>query len=344
LKVRVAEAAPALAPHARGPKPVDVVCGVVWRNGRYLLAQRPEGRIWAGWWEFPGGKIEAGESAAAAMARELQEELGIRVTRTDPWLLKVFDYPHARVRLHFFHVRGWRGEPDGLEGQRLHWQTSGETCSVGPLLPANVPILRALEMPPLLPVSPPPEVPHAIALARVGTTLAKGHAPVANATASPANAGGPVAGWLQVRRGALEAAQWADWVSLCRTHGLLPIANVAPDTALALGAEALHLSASRLANLASRPQLPLVGASVHTRAELEHASALGLDYVILGSVQITSSHPGVNGLGWQAWADIARWASVPVYAIGGLAPADLELARTHGASGVAMIGSAWGPP
>ncbi|MFZ4499803.1 MAG: Nudix family hydrolase [Burkholderiales bacterium] len=318
---------------------VDVVCGVIWsRDGQYLLAQRPEGRIWAGWWEFPGGKIEAGESAADAIARELLEELGIRVTRADPWLRRVFDYPHARVRLHFYQVRAWSGEPACLEGQALHWQMPGSVCEVGPLLPANVPVLRALDLPCVFPVTPPPDVPHGEALRRVANTL-RGDPPWRRHANTSIHSSG---GWLQIRRGEMRWAEWQDWRALCEDHSLLAIANTAPDTAQTLGAEALHLSANHLAALDARPLFGKVGASVHHRAELERAAALGLDYVILGGVNHSASHPGRAGLGWTAWAQLAAWSPLPVYAIGGLNPDDLDAAQAAGASGIAMIGAAWG--
>lgn len=309
---------------------VDVVCGVIWSaDGRYLLAQRPKGRIWDGYWEFPGGKIEAGETPAEAMDRELAEELGIRVTRSDPWLLKVFDYPHARVRLHFFHVREWSGTPTCLEGQQLHWQTPGEPCGVGPLLPANEPILRALDLPSLFPVTPDISVPHVRALALVNARLSR----------LPWSPGPRV---LQVRRGEVTRSEWRDWSVLCAGHGVTAVLNATPDLAATLGASAVHLSAARLAALHERPpHLTLLGASVHCREEIERAAGLGLDYVILGSVKETASHPGHAAMGWITWADTARWASVPSYAIGGLRLGDLDDARRLGATGIAMIGGAW---
>lgn len=309
---------------------IDVVCGVIWSSdGRYLLAQRPQGRIWSGYWEFPGGKIEPGEPAEAAMTRELQEELGINVTRADPWLLKVFEYPHATVRLHFFHVRDWSGTPHGLEGQALHWQAPSAPCAVEPLLPANAPILRSLAMPPLLPVTPNTALPHREALAVVAAGLSRWHIHKCE-------------GWLQIRRGDLSAGEWRDWMSLCAEHGVLPIANTGVDEARALGAAAVHLSATRLSSLVARPDVRLIGASVHTRAELDRAAWLGLDYVILGSVNATPTHPELRGLGWPAWQASAHWSPIPVYAIGGLGPDALDDARRHGATGLAMISAAWG--
>jgi 8-oxo-dGTP diphosphatase len=100
---------------------VDVVCGVIWSgDGRYLLARRPEGRIWSGWWEFPGGKMEAGETRRPPPSVANRTRSSASGSPQTPWLRRVFDYPHARVRLHFFQIRCWSGEPAGLEGQQLH--------------------------------------------------------------------------------------------------------------------------------------------------------------------------------------------------------------------------------
>ncbi len=126
---------------------IEVVAAVIFNpRGEFLLAQRPPGKAYAGYWEFPGGKVETGEDAASALARELHEELGIEVTLAYPWLTRDFDYVHAAVRLRFFRVLGWSGELRGRELQQFTWQ-SVRTITVAPLLPANGPILRALELP-----------------------------------------------------------------------------------------------------------------------------------------------------------------------------------------------------
>lgn len=122
----------------RPAQPVAV--GVVFdRDGRFLLTSRPAGKVYAGWWEFPGGKVEAGEDVAAALARELHEELGIEVIRSDAWRDFEMDYAHARVRLYVRTVRDWRGTPEPREGQRLAWQSSPP--DVAPLLAGTLPIL-----------------------------------------------------------------------------------------------------------------------------------------------------------------------------------------------------------
>ena len=119
---------------------VDVAVGVlIDSNGRFLLTSRPEGKVYAGWWEFPGGKLEAGESVAEALARELHEELGIVVHEVRPWDVTRMDYAHARVRLHFCKVTAWHGDFEMREGQQMAWQTLPVT--VGPVLPGTLPVL-----------------------------------------------------------------------------------------------------------------------------------------------------------------------------------------------------------
>ena len=120
---------------------VDVAVGVlIDADGRFLLTSRPEGKVYAGWWEFPGGKLEAGESVEAALTRELHEELGIEIGASTAWRVEEIDYPHARVRLHFRKVLAWRGDFEMREGQRMAWQTL--PVEVRPVLPGTVPVLR----------------------------------------------------------------------------------------------------------------------------------------------------------------------------------------------------------
>lgn len=131
------------AVNAQSRKVTEVAVGVMMQpDGRFLLAQRPAGKPYEGYWEFPGGKLEPGESVEAALARELHEELGLEVTRCVRWHVLEHDYPHAYVRLHFCKVTGWSGEPVGLEGQAFSWQTVPVT--VGPLLPATIPVVQWL--------------------------------------------------------------------------------------------------------------------------------------------------------------------------------------------------------
>lgn len=122
-------------------QPVDVAVGVlIDPGGRFLMTSRPDGKVYAGYWEFPGGKLEAGETVEAALRRELHEELGIVIGEVHPWQVELVDYPHARVRLHFCKVYSWRGDFEMREAQAMSWQTL--PVEVVPVLPGTIPVLR----------------------------------------------------------------------------------------------------------------------------------------------------------------------------------------------------------
>jgi 8-oxo-dGTP diphosphatase len=122
-------------------RPVDVAVGVlIDADGRFLLTSRPDGKVYAGYWEFPGGKLEAGENVEQALRRELQEELGITIGQAEPWKVEMVDYPHARVRLHFCKVFEWAGELQMRERQAMAWERL--PVQVGPVLPGTVPVLQ----------------------------------------------------------------------------------------------------------------------------------------------------------------------------------------------------------
>lgn len=123
--------------------PIDVAVGIlVQPGGDVLLAQRPSGKPYEGYWEFPGGKVEPGEPIMDALKREFVEELGIEISSADPWCCVEHVYPHAHVRLHFYLSRDWKGEPQSLEGQALAWQGA---VQLEPLLPATIPLIQWLE-------------------------------------------------------------------------------------------------------------------------------------------------------------------------------------------------------
>ena len=130
-----------MADTATAPRvPVDVAVGVlIDAQGRFLLTSRPPGKVYAGYWEFPGGKLESGETVEQALRRELQEELGITIAAAQPWKIELMDYPHARVRLHFCKVWQWTGDFEMREGQAMAWQTL--PVQVRPVLPGTVPVL-----------------------------------------------------------------------------------------------------------------------------------------------------------------------------------------------------------
>jgi len=136
-----AERVPADVESSEPRRPVDVAVGVlIDAADNFLLTSRPEGKVYAGYWEFPGGKLEPGETVEQALRRELHEELGITIGAAEPWRIELVDYPHARVRLHFCKVREWQGAFEMREQQAMAWQTL--PVLVRPVLPGTVPVLQ----------------------------------------------------------------------------------------------------------------------------------------------------------------------------------------------------------
>ena len=306
---------------------VEVAAAVILRaDGAFLLARRPQGKVYAGWWEFPGGKVEDGEPAEAALKRELHEELGIDVRQAWPWLTRMFTYEHASVRLNFFRVTEWSGEPHGREGQLLAWQHLGATM-VEPMLPANAPILASLALPSQYAVSAVAMLGREEFMRRLELRLRGGLR------------------LLQLREKGLSRGELLELAkgvcALAHRHGAKVFVNGDAMLALEAGADGVHFTARELMRLESRPQGLLAGASCHDGSELAHAMKLELDLAVLGPVHPTDSHPGATTLGWDGFARIARGATLPVYAIGGLRTADLEAAWGAGAHGIAMISGAW---
>ena len=304
---------------------LEVVAAVIERaDGAFLLAQRPAGKVYAGWWEFPGGKVHEGESTETALARELHEELGIDVERAYPWITRVFTYPHATVRLNFFRVVQWSGEPHPYEGQAIRWQRFDEPMAQ-PMLPANAPVLRSLALPMEYAISTAETLGAKEMLASIERRLATGLR------------------LIQVRDKAL--ADRADFarsvVALAHRRGAKVLVNGDEQSARSAGADGVHWSAALLNQAERRPRDLLCGASCHTAAELERAAALECDFTVLGPVRETATHAAGPTLGWDGFARIARGAPVPVFAIGGLRPSDLDEARSNGAHGLAMIRGSW---
>jgi 8-oxo-dGTP diphosphatase len=307
---------------------VDAAVAVLVRpDGQVLLGQRPEGKPWAGWWEFPGGKIEDGESALHALQRELDEELGTQAAEVYPWLTRTFDYPEKTVRLHFFMVRGWTEDPHGREGQELSWQDPA-ALSVGPMLPANEPILAALMLPPVYAITNLAEMGEAQFLVQLERALNNGLR------------------LIQIREKQLERDvlyRFAEQVlKLAQPHGAKVLLNGNVGLARTLGAHGVHLSSNQLMALHEKPENLLCAASCHTADELAQAQKLGLDFVVMSPVLPTQSHPDAGALGWEAFSNLIQDLPMPVYALGGLQPDDLIAAWQAGAHGIAMQRGAWG--
>jgi len=288
-------------------------------DGTFLLAQRPEGKPYPGYWEFPGGKVEPGETPFDCLKREIKEELDAEVLEATPWIVRVRTYTHATVRLNFFRVTAWSGEFRGMEGQAHVWQDVHQ-LTVSPMLPANTPVFRALAVPDRLAISNVAALGLSEYSQRLESALKQGLR------------------WLVLREPTLSAAELSEAArelgGRMRAHGGKLLVS-GRHAALLTKADGVHLTSRDLMACASRPDHALVTASCHTRAEIDHAAALGLDAVVAGPVLATASHPG-HCLGWDGFADLTRDPPLPVFGLGGLAVADVTRAQALGAQGVAF--------
>jgi len=307
-------------------------------DGSVLLGQRPAGKPWSGYWEFPGGKIEDGESPAHALIRELQEELGITPTQYYPWITRTYDYEakynaHGElesraktVKLHFFIITGWTGEPAGLEQQALSWQNP-QCVTVGPMLPANAPILTGLCLSSIYAITNLHELGEDLFFARLNVVLSRGLK------------------MIQIREKQLSTEALLQFsrkvIALAEPYSAKVFINSDVDLAQALNVAGVHFSSKQLMGLQSKPQGLLSGASCHNEKELMQAARLGLDYVMLSPVQPTRSHPEVSALGWECFAGLIKDYALPVFALGGMQGNDLHLARTYGAHGIALQRAIW---
>jgi 8-oxo-dGTP diphosphatase len=311
-------------------KLTEVAAAVIERRAadgamEFLLGQRAPGTFYPGYWEFPGGKVEPGETPHDALVRELGEELGIGVTRADPWLRREHVYEHAHVRLNFFRVRDWCGELHDHVHSALAWQRADGRRWRPCCRPTRrcwrrwpCPILRHH---------------HAGEIGIDAQLMALAHA-LENGLRL-----------VQLREPTLDAARRSAFVhaavDLCHQYGARVLVNGDPALAAATAADGVHLQARQLAAQTARPDFALVAASCHTAAELERAAQLGCDFAVFGAVRATASHPGVAGIGWEGLAAALAVPPLPTFALGGLSRADLDAAQRAGAHGIAAIRGAW---
>lgn len=278
-----------------------------------------------GLWEFPGGKVEAGEDSYAALQRELYEELGIDLVSARPLIRIPYHYPDQAVLLDVWQVTDYTGEVHGREGQPVQW-VAPERLSEFAFPAANRPIVTAARLPDRYLITPETEVDFLERLAcacAAGIRLVQLRAPTLDTRA-----------YIERARAACACAH---------AHGAQVLLNADPACVAQVGAAGVHLSARRLLQLARRP-LPAslwVAASCHNAAELRHAMHIGCDFVVLGPVQPTASHPGAAHLDWSGLQALSEIATLPVYALGGMTCNDLDAAWRAGAQGIAAIRGLW---
>ncbi len=310
-------------------KRVHVAAAVIRRaDGQILLAKRADQQHQGGLWEFPGGKVEAGESVIAALHRELQEELGIGVTAARPLIKVRHDYADKQVLLDVWEVSGFSGEPHGAEGQPLAW-VSPRQLPEYEFPAANQPIVQAARLPAQYLITP-DELERKVLLQGVQTAVANG------------------VRLIQLRAPNMYVPEYRDLavdvVGLCAGKAQLMLKG--PLEWLGdLPAAGWHLTAQQLRKYADKgrpfPADRWLAASCHNAEELALAQQMGVDFVTLSPLQPTQTHPDAVPLGWDAAAQLIEGLNMPVYLLGGVVASDTERAWQLGAQGVAGIRAFW---
>jgi 8-oxo-dGTP diphosphatase len=260
------------------------------RDDRVLVAKRPDGSHQGGKWEFPGGKVKVGETVRDALARELDEELGVTVRSAYPLIQVRHAYPDKRVYLDVWRVTAFEGQPSGREGQGVAWVERGRLQALD-FPAANQPVVKAVRLPALYVISDVQRLGQAEFMRRLERALACG------------------VRLLQLREPQLDSAAFQR-----------------------LARQVVHLC---------HGARYWVAASTHNREELSLAANLGVDFVVLGPVRPTPSHPELAALGWGCFAELCAATNLPVYALGGLRAEHVSTARESGAQGLAMISGIW---
>jgi len=310
-------------------RPIHVAVAVIQNAaGQILISRRPAHLHQGGLWEFPGGKLEPGESVAQALKREIYEELGLGVKAHAPLIRITHHYPDRVVLLDVHRVTQFTGCPEGREGQLLRW-LAPEQLRNYPLLPADRPIVTAVNLPDHYLITGADPLDRSAFLLRMERSLVKG------------------VKLVQLRAKSLTPSEYGllaeAALKLCREHGARLLLNAAPDWVEPLGADGVHLTSKQLADLDERPldRNYWIGVSCHSADDLARAAALELDFAVLSPVLPTASHPDAQPLGWQQFGVWVEAARLPVYALGGMRRGMLDEAQGYGAQGIAGISGLW---
>lgn len=310
---------------------IHVAVGAIFRNGKVLIARRPDHVHQGGLLEFPGGKVEAGESVQQALVREIREETGLRIApgSLEPLIEVRHDYGDKQVFLDVWLTSSAEGNAEGCEGQEIRWLDVRELADAD-FPAANRPIIRALQLPRHYAIT---------GAAENEDTFLK------RLQESGGNSGTELCLLRAPELSEDSYALLADRaLELCQAGGFMLMLHGSPSLLEQFPrAGGVHLPWRVARQLSARPvpESYLLAVSCHDEKEIAHALRLRADFVTLGPVKPTPSHPGVPGIGWRRFRELAAAATVPVYALGGLSLADMAEARGAGAQGIAGISFWW---
>jgi 8-oxo-dGTP diphosphatase len=303
-------------------KLLHVAVGVIKnQQGNVLISLRHQSVHQGGLWEFPGGKVEKGESVKQALIRELKEELDISIQELMPLIKINHHYTDLDVLLDVWTVSLFSGEPKGCEGQKIKW-VSPEHLSQYPFPAANIPIITAARLPDEYAILNGNE--EDVLLNNLKRLLSQG------------------VKLIQLRAKSLSAQAVMRLLKLatplCQEKGVVLLVNSAVKNAAELNVDGLHLTARDLLALKQRPSAYLwVAASCHNQFELQHAVKIGINFVVLAPVLTTKTHPDVEPLGWAKFKQLANNVNLPIFALGGMQKKHKDIALVAGAQGIAGI-------
>lgn len=305
---------------------LKVAIGVIKnQRGEVLISKRANDSHQGGLWEFPGGKLEVGEDTTKALKRELLEELNISVLRAVPLIQIKHHYDDVSVCLDVHTIESFQGDARGMEGQPIKWVAIPELKNYS-FPAANAAIIEALNLPHYYPIVDESIGDEKEMLSHLENLILRGYTMV-QLRAKSLNK-------VDFKRLAEQA------MKACKQRGVRLFVNTSINEALDMNAEAIHLSVSEMMGmkkLSSLPEGVLLAASCHNQQELNVANDLGVLFVVLSPVCETQTHVGIKPLGWQRFGQLVETSSLPVFALGGVGPEDIDKAQSKGAYGVAGI-------
>ena len=306
---------------------VNVSVAVLINNNRQvLLGQRPHPKSWEGWWEFPGGKIEKGETSVDALYREIDEEIGVKITQFKKWVIRKYSHGGNDITLHFFKVYGWEGEVTSKENQKLVW-THLQNPNVSPILPANLFIQKAFDLPKYYAITNLSETSKKVFFNQLQNRISNGLK------------------MIQVREKNISFDEFKifsnEVIKICKPKGVKVIINSDVNLAYEIKADGVHLRSKDLISIKKIPKNLIVSASCHTQEEIYIAEKLNINFLVLSAIKKTLSHPDIKPIGWDEFENIANRVNTPIYALGGLGVNDYSVALENGAIGIASQRSIW---
>lgn len=306
---------------------IKVVAGVISNpQEQILISKRHPNSHQGGLWEFPGGKIEAGENSYQALQRELKEELDIQINQAEPLIRINHQYPEKKILLDVWKITNWQGQAKGCEGQPINW------CNLAELKnrkfpAANYPIIKALQLPEQYLITPDIETPEFIPT--IKKCLDKGIKLIQLRAKNPQTA---------------KYQQTAEQIlKLSTAYQAKLLLNADLELVKTLGADGQHLNNQRLHAHQHRILDPnkLISAACHNQADINQAQKIDADIILISPISPTKSHPQAATLGWQQFFKLSEQANCPSYALGGMLPKQINIAKAHGGQGIAAITGIW---